>query len=195
MSRADNAGTSRGDSRAGESLLSAEPSGQNVPAHELSADEWGEKAREIALRLLSHSPRSTGQLRDALLSREVPQTVADEVVQRYVEVGLVDDAALAGSIARTRHQERGKARRVIEQELRRKGFADEDVAQAVEQISDDDEYEAASRLASKRWEQLSGVDSDARVRRVVGMLGRRGYSPSLAFALVKELQRADSEGA
>ncbi|WP_062076458.1 regulatory protein RecX [Demequina globuliformis] len=155
----------------------------------------GERAREIALRLLSHSPRSTGQLREALISRDVPDDVADEVVARYVEVGLLDDAALAGAIARTRHNERGKARRVIAQELRRKGFDDSLVQEAVEQISDDDERAAAAALAHKRWNQLSHVDNDARARRVVGMLGRRGYSPSLAFSLVKDLQRADSEGA
>ncbi|WP_061960395.1 regulatory protein RecX [Demequina flava] len=178
---------------------------QSVSEHEAAAEaslthsddaaQQGEKAREIALRLLSHAPRSTGQLREALVSREIPEDVADEVVARYVEVGLLDDAALAGAIARTRHRERGKARRVIAQELQRKGFDAAQVDEAVGQISEDDERDAAAHLAEKRWRQLSNVDEDARVRRVVGMLGRRGYSPSLAFALVKDLQRADIEDA
>ena len=154
-----------------------------------------ERAREIALRLLTHSARSSAQLRDGLVSRDVPDDVADAVVARYQEVGLLDDAALAGTIARTRHHERGKSRRAIQQELARKGFDAQDVENALEQISDEDEHQAARALARKRWDQLAGVDHDARVRRVVGMLGRRGYSPSLAFALVKDFSRADDIGA
>ncbi|WP_084100357.1 regulatory protein RecX [Demequina sp. NBRC 110051] len=154
-----------------------------------------ERAREIALRLLTHSARSSAQLRDGLVSRDVPEEIADAVVARYQEVGLLDDAVLAGTIARTRHHERGKSRRAIQQELARKGFEAQDVENALEQITDEDEHQAARALARKRWDQLAGVDYDARVRRVVGMLGRRGYSPSLAFALVKDFSRADDIGA
>lgn len=150
-----------------------------------------ERAREIALRLLTHSQRSSAQLREGLLKRDVDADVADEVIARYEEVGLLDDAALAASIVRTRHQERGRSRRAIEQELRRKGFERDDVEAALEQITQDDEWEAARKLAANRWESLKGIDDQARVRRVVGMLGRRGYGPDVAFGLVKQLQRAD----
>lgn len=150
-----------------------------------------ERAREIALRLLTHSSRSEQQLREGLVSREVDPAIAEEIIARYREVGLLDDSALAASIARTRHQERGKSRRAIDQELRRKGFTGEDIDAALEQISSDDEWEAARILASKRWNSLSGHEEPVKVRRVVGMLGRKGYSPDLAFGVVKELQRAD----
>lgn len=151
-----------------------------------------ERAREIALRLLTHSSRSAAQLREGLIKREIEPDVADEVIARYVEVGLLDDAALAASIVRTRHQERGRSRRAIEQELRRKGFARTDIDAALEQIDDQDERDAARNLAAKRWDSLQGIDEQARVRRVVSMLGRRGYGPDLAFGVVKELQHADS---
>lgn len=154
-----------------------------------------ERAREIALRLLTHSARSSAQLREGLVSRDVPEQVADEVIERYREVGLLDDGELAATIARTRHRERGKSRRAISQELARKGFEAGHVEDALAQISDDDEVEAARALGRKRWDQLATVDHEARVRRVVGMLGRRGYSPSIAFALVKDFSRADDSGA
>ncbi|MFN3865306.1 MAG: regulatory protein RecX [Demequina sp.] len=156
--------------------------------------EPAERARDIALRLLTHSPRSVAQLRDGLVSRDVSPDVADEVIERYREVGLLDDAALSATIARTRHRERGKSRRAILVELRRKGFEQEDIDSALEQISDDDEQDAARALAVKRWNQLDGVERDKRVRRVVGLLGRKGYSPSDAFALVRELEDADNSG-
>lgn len=154
-----------------------------------------EQAREIALRLLTHSPRSAAQLREGMLSRDVEPEVADEVIERYREVGLLDDPELAATIARTRHRERGKSRRAVRQELQRKGFEVHDIDAALEQISDESEHEVAREMAFKRWDQLEGVDRDKRVRRVVGMLGRRGYSPSLAFALVRECEDADNSSA
>lgn len=152
-----------------------------------------ERAREIAIRLLTHSPRSATQLRQGLIARDVEPSLADEVIARYVEVGLLDDAGLAATIARTRHAERGTAARVIEQELRRKGFTDDHIAAALEPITHEAERDAAARLAFKRWERTEGLPGDVRVRRVVAHLGRKGYSPGLAFALVKDLAHADSE--
>ncbi|WP_084040303.1 regulatory protein RecX [Demequina sp. NBRC 110053] len=153
-----------------------------------------ERAREIALRLLTHSARSTAQLREGLLKREVEPGIADQIVARYVEVGLLDDGALAASIARARHSERGASRRAIHQELRRKGFGTDHIDAALDQISGDDEHEAARSLALKRWRSLQAHDEQTRVRRVVAMLGRKGYSPEIAFGVVKELQRADRAG-
>lgn len=153
-----------------------------------------ERAREIALRILSHSPRSAAQLRDGLLAREVEPRIADEVIARYIEVGLLDDSGLAAMIARTRHRERGKSARAIAVELRRKGFNDDDIANALTPIDAESEREAARELAARKWRVTASLPTDVRVRRVVGHLGRKGYSPSLAFTLVKDLQRADVEG-
>ncbi len=159
-----------------------------------SSPDPRERAREIALRLLTHAPRSAAQLRDSLLARDVEPRIAGEIVERYAEVGLLDDAALAATIVRTRHAERGKSRRAIREELRRKGFEDHDIVAALDQIDDDDERERASELARRRWQQLAGHPQEVRVRRTVGMLGRKGYPSALAFALVKDLRGADIEG-
>ena len=150
-----------------------------------------ERARQIALRILDAAPRSAAQLREALLARDVTEAVADELIARYREVGLVDDSGLARMIARTRHAERGQSRRAIAQELRSKGFVAEDIALALAEVSDDDESLAAEALAAKRWSALADVPREARVRRVVALLGRKGYPPGVAFDLVRRLERAD----
>ena len=151
-----------------------------------------ERAREIALRLLSHSPRSAAQLREGLIKREVAPELAEALIERYREVGLIDDTALAAQVARTRHSERGQSRRAVSMELRRKGFEADDIEAALAQIDDDSEREAARALAQKRWQKLSELPCEIRSRRIVAMLGRKGYSPGLAFALVRELESADS---
>lgn len=152
-----------------------------------------EKAREIALGMLTRAVKSSTQLRDGLVGRGVEPGLAEEIVARYAEVGLIDDAGLAATIARTRHAERGQSRRAIQQELRRKGFGDAHIGEALGQIDDDDERERAAALARKRWDQLAAHPDEVRTRRVVAMLGRKGYPSSLAFALVKDLRGADIE--
>ncbi len=165
--------------------------GRSLGLSGATAPEEAERARQIALRILDATPRSAAQLREALLAKEVAEAVADGVIERYREVGLIDDPGLARMIARTRHGERGKSRRAIAEELRRKGFQADDIAGAVAEISDADESLAAEALAAKRWEALAEAPREARVRRVVALLGRKGYAPGLAFELVRRLERAD----
>jgi len=152
-----------------------------------------ERAREIALRSLTQSARSCAQLREKLISREVDPQLADTIIARYVEVGLLDDAALSAQIARTRHAERGLAPRAIRLELQRKGFEPHDIEAALEPIPDSIDSRALE-IARKRWDSLSTATPEVRARRVVGMLARKGYSPSSAFAVVKDWQRADKAG-
>ncbi|MCB2413733.1 RecX family transcriptional regulator [Demequina sp. TTPB684] len=152
-----------------------------------------ERARELALAMLTRGPRSSADLRERLISKEIEPDVADEVIARYREVGLLDDESLAATIARTRHAERGLAPRAISQELRRKGFGEEHIQAALEPLTAEVQEDRARELAAKRWHKDSAASPDARVRRTVAFLARKGYAASLAFALVRDLQRADSE--
>lgn len=143
-------------------------------------------ARAIALRMLTGAPRSRAQLEEAMSRRDVPQEVATRVLDRFTEVGLVDDAAFAEMLVRTRHTERGLSRRALAVELRRKGVDDEDAQRALEQIDSDDEEEAARHLVRRRLAATSGLDAQTRARRTYAALGRKGYPPGLVARLVRE---------
>jgi regulatory protein len=62
-----------------------------------------EKAREICLRLLAIRPRTRTELASALKQRGIDADVADEVLTRYGEVGMVDDRAFASAWVTSRH--------------------------------------------------------------------------------------------
>lgn len=152
-----------------------------------------ERARSLALSMLDRAPRSAADLRARLIAKETPPDVADGIVARYIEVGLLDDASLAATIARTRQAERGQAPRVIAAELRRKGFGEQDIEAALEPITDEVQWESARTLAEFKWNKMAGLDAEVRVRRLSGFLGRKGYPASMVFGLVRDLNRADSE--
>ncbi|WP_395294178.1 RecX family transcriptional regulator [Kitasatospora hibisci] len=163
-------------------------------AAEESADPEA-RARDICLRLLTGAAKTRKQLADALRQREIPEDVADGVLSRLEEVGLIDDAAFARSWVESRHTVRGLSRRALAQELRTKGVAGELAEQALAQLDQDDETEAARELVERRLRTTRGLERQARMRRLVGMLARRGYSEGLAFRVVREALDAERTGA
>lgn len=145
-----------------------------------------QRARDICLRLLTVRPRTRSELRQALLRKEIEEDVADQVLSRLDEVGLVDDAAFAELWVRSRHTYQGLGRAALATELRRKGVAPEVAEEAMATVDADAEEERARLLVRKRLRSLTAADEAARIRKLVGMLARRGYSQGLAFRVVKE---------
>jgi regulatory protein len=116
----------------------------------------------------------------------VPDEVAERVLGRYSEVGLIDDAAFARAWVQSRHAGRGLARRALAAELRWRGVADDTVNEAVEELDPGQEEAAARNLVAKRLAATRGLDRVKRTRRLVGMLARKGYSGGLAYRVVRE---------
>ncbi|CNE20002.1 Regulatory protein recX [Mycobacterium tuberculosis] len=144
------------------------------------------KAREICLRLLAGSPRTRAQLADALRRKDVPADVADRVLGRFTDVGLIDDEAFARAWVQSRHTGRGLAKRALAAELRRRGVADDTVNEAVESLDPAQEEETARALVLRRLPSTRGADPAKRMRRLVGLLARKGYPPGLSYRVVKE---------
>ena len=143
-------------------------------------------ARTICLRLLQDRPRTRAELEAQLLRRGIPSDAAEQVLERFGEVGLVDDAAFAQAWVTSRHAGRGLARRALSAELRRRGVEAPVVAAAVGQLDDDAELATARALVARRLPATAGLAAEVRVRRLVGMLARKGYPPGTAYRVVKE---------
>ncbi|MEO3863450.1 regulatory protein RecX [Acrocarpospora sp. B8E8] len=138
------------------------------------------------MRLLTLAPRTRAQLAEALRKREVPEDVAEAVLERFSEVGLIDDEAFAAAWVSSRHTGRGLARKALAQELRHRGVPEDTVKDAVQQLDPDEEVETARRLVARKLPGTRNSDPQARTRKLVGMLARKGYSPALAFRIVRE---------
>jgi len=153
------------------------------------ADE--DSARQIALRLFESAPRTRAELERAMARRGVPADAATAVLDRFTEVGLIDDEAFAAAWVTSRHTGRGLGRRALSAELRRRGVADDTVREAVQTVSADDEHTAAVALVERRLRAMNGLSREVKVRRLVGMLARKGFSQSLAMSVVLEALGAD----
>jgi regulatory protein len=118
--------------------------------------------------------------------RGVPGEVAETVLDRFGEAGLIDDAAFARAWVDSRHQGRSLGRRALAAELRRKGVDDEVAADALSSVSADDEVAVAQALVHRKLRAMSGLSRDVATRRLVGMLGRKGFGAGLAYRVVSE---------
>lgn len=152
-----------------------------------------EQARAICLRLLTGMPRTRRQLADALAKRGIAEEVAQEVLSRFEEVGLIDDAAFAGAWVESRHRGRGLARRALAQELRTKGVQASLVQEALEQLDSEQEEQTARELVERKLRATRGLDREKRIRRLAGMLARKGYPEGMALRVVRRALEAEGE--
>jgi regulatory protein len=160
------------------------------------ADNPEARARQVCLTLLTLAPRTRAQLAGALRKRGVPDEVAEEVLGRFQDVGLIDDAAFARSWVESRHFSRGLAGRALSAELRQRGVAADEIRVAIdEQLSPDAEVAAARRLVERRITGTRGLPAEQRTRRLAGMLARKGYPPGLAYRVIREVLEAEGESA
>jgi regulatory protein len=145
-----------------------------------------EVARAICLRLLTVRARSRAELSEALAARGVPENAAAPVLDRLAAVGLVDDRAFAESFVRSRHRDRGLAVREIHRQLRDKGVEESVITAAVAEVDDAAEAGAARQLVTRKLRSMTSLAPEVKTRRLVGMLARKGYSPSLAYQIVRD---------
>ena len=144
-------------------------------------------ARAIALRQLTVAPRTRAQLSEAMARRGVPDEVAEAVLNRFEEVCLINDEEYARQWVQTRHTGRGLARRALRHELRARGVPEEMVEAAVEEISPQEELEAARQLVRRRLPGMASDDPARRLRRLAGMLARKGYGTSVALRAIRDV--------
>jgi len=144
-------------------------------------------ARSILLRMLTGAPRSRAQLAEKLAAREVPEDVAERVLDRFTEVGLIDDAAYAEIVVRSARSSRSLGRRAVAQELRRRGVGAEDAEEALSEVDDAADEETARALLYRRWPSWRGLAPEVRERRALGMLARKGFSGGMSSRLVREM--------
>lgn len=145
-----------------------------------------EKAISVALRYLSHRPRSEAETRDRLRRNYDSQTV-ESAIERLKESHLIDDSAFAAAWSHSRISSRPRSIALIRMELFKKGV-DREVAQGVLEKMDDEEnaYKAGIQIAKS----LANTDYPGFRRRMWDYLRRRAFDQ---FIIRKTVRRVWEE--
>jgi regulatory protein len=102
-------------------------------------------------------------------------------------VGLVDDAALAQTVAEGR-AERGLDAPAIAAELRDRGVDPALAERATSAaVPAEDRADRCRQVAEARLAQLAGLPAPTQLRRLAAYLARRGYPAELAESVARDL--------
>ena len=164
------------------------------PPERLGVDADPEQVvRTILLRRLSASPRTRGELEKDLARRGADPDVAAAVLDRFEEVGLIDDDAYARMWVESRHRSKALARSILRRELIDRGIERESIDEAISQIDDEAEWDRAREYAQRKYRHRPGEDRGKALNRLAGQLARKGYPGNVCFTVAREVLGAVAE--
>ena len=147
---------------------------------EIAGAEEVHKATEAALVLLEVRARAKREIETRLAQKGYDESVVALVVEKLTRLELLNDAQFAAQWVEAKTRVGGSrpvGKRRLSQELFGKGVAKDQIAEAVERVSEDDEL-ALARAAAKKKVRLVPTDRDAlqdERRKLMGFLQRRGF--------------------
>ena len=157
-----------------------------VDPSELEPEERRKKAKEICFDLLAVRPRTQEELRQALRRKGFDDETSETLLGKLDRAGLVNDAEFAELWVKSRHANRGLSRTALVAELRRKGVDGELAEQAAGEVDRESEEQRARELVRKKLGSLGNVDEQAALRRLLGLLARKGYPQGLAYTVIRD---------
>lgn len=136
-------------------------------------------------RALAARGMSERETRDRLRRDNVEPHAVEDIIDRLLRVGAIDDDRLAEQLLHTALTRKNQGRRAIAQALAKRGIARESIDAALEDLPDDD-YERALEFARGKAPQLARFDHETALRRLVGQLSRRGFGGSLVMSVARQ---------
>ena len=165
----------------------------SCPHPSISEPAREEQARALCLRLLTARSRTRAELAGQLAKRGYPDDVSAWVLDRLAAVRLVDDTDFAEQWVHSRRSNAAKGKRALAAELRTKGVDNDVITAVLSEIDAEAERDRAEQLVQTKLRR-ENLDDEARLsRRLVAMLARRGYSQTMACAVVSAELAAERE--
>ncbi len=164
-----------------------------TPNSEPNLEKLEQRARNILLFQLSAGAKTAHQLAERLKVKEIPDELATRLIERFIEVGLIDDRAVAETISRSRREGKGWSNAAIRRDLIKRGVAKELIDEVLAPIDREVELATATRIATKQLLRMAKLEPEVAKRRLVGFLSRKGYSSSIVFEAIRQAQQASSQ--
>jgi len=165
---------------------------------EIAGAEEVHKATEAALTLLDVRGRAKREIETRLAQKGYDIEVIAKVLEKLTRLELLDDAQFAAQWVEARSRTGGSrpmGKRRLAQELYGKGIAKDQVAEAVERVSDRHELSLARDAARKKVRVVPDAPEAlaAERRKLMGFLGRRGFGWEAIKQVTREVLPAPGD--
>jgi regulatory protein len=151
------------------------------------------EAKEAALRFLSFRRRTEKEVRDKLKKRGFDNKTIISTVEKLKDYDLINDVEFAAAWVRERLAHKPRGKKLLKQELWKKGIKKEIIDQVTEELCKDED-KAASELLEKIKRRYRNLEPQVARRRMLGLLLRRGFSYETARKSVTPLISSSVDG-
>lgn len=162
---------------------------------------------EAAAAFLAVRSRSVDETRKRLAHLGYPESIVEQVLERLVEIGYLDDEAFARAWVESRDRARPRGAVALRRELQRKGVPDAVIASILEERAaaatsartaedgpGDPDRSAALRLIERRGSSLRReADPRRRRQKAYALLARNGFAPDVCHEVAATVGDDDAE--
>lgn len=161
-------------------------------AEVLEAEERN-KVQQAALRYIGYKPRTIREVERYLDGKGFSSYHRDDVVREMKQQGYLDDRQFALQWIAERRGGKGFGKKMLQQELARKGVSADLVEAALEKVGEEEERELAQQVADKRYHRLRHEPWPKVQRRLGQYLLRRGFPSSTVYDILRNYQKRHRE--
>jgi regulatory protein len=162
---------------------------------------------EAAAAFLAVRSRSVDETRKRLVHLGYPAPIVEQVLERLIEIGYLDDLGFARAWVESRDRARPRGAVALRRELGRKGVPDDVIAEVLadraqaasvgthlDEDSLDPDRAAARRLLERRSSTLRReADPYRRRQKAYALLARNGFAPDVCHEIASTVAGADGD--
>jgi len=156
---------------------------------EISAGKSENEAKEAALRFLSFRRRTEKEIKNKLREKGFDDKVIRSTIEKLKSYDLVNDYEFATAWIKERLAYKPRGKRLLRQELWKKGIQKDVIDRAIEELCRD-ESQSALEVLRKAQRRYRNLEPKVARRRMMGLLTRRGFS----YETVKEALKLEESG-
>lgn len=163
-----------------------------VDGTDITDEEWEALVDKIGYRkafnkcadLLSRRDHSVKELRDKLL-RTVDEASADKAIDKYIEMGYLDDEKFAKALAEHLYTVKNYSDSHVKQELFKRGIS-RDIVNEIVDNAENDSVQSVITIINKKY--LNKLNIEGGREKVIAAMMRKGFSYSDIKSALDEIE-------
>ncbi|WP_300385869.1 recombination regulator RecX [Clostridium sp.] len=146
------------------------------------------KCKSSALRMVERSYKTQKEIGDKLFTKGYDKEVIERTMEFLKEYEFVNDEAYLNMYIKDKIK--GQGQNKIKYDLMKKGIKDTEIHEAISNIDEDEELEAAKGLALKKYNVIKKSESDEYKisQKLYRFLITKGYNYDLVKKAIKEIK-------